>query len=464
MWFDNAVWYEFYSLGVTGSPEENAWDWSVWNGAAKPVNRIGKIAGWTDHLSRLGVTAVYFSPVFQSDRHGYDTRDYYTIDSRLGSNEDFEYLCDTLHKRNIRVALDGVFNHTGRGFWAFRDVQQNGKSSAYSDWFHIDFSRNSDRNDGFWYEGWEGCYDLVKLNLDNPQVIEHLFGAVEKWIRLFKIDGLRLDVAYSLPAGFLQKLSAHCNTVYTQVSKTQEPFILAGEIIHGDYNRLLIDAGLSTCTNYELYKGFYSSFNDKNLFEVSYSLNRQFGPGAGGGGLYSGKKLLSFTDNHDVSRLCSILKNKNHLHQVYALLFASPGLPCLYYGSEWGLEGRKEDGDRALRPALHEPVWNDLSQWISQLAFLYKTEKSLFAGNYENLCVRNEQLMFKRSIDNEEAIFCLNISNTDITLHPTEDSYGSFGGIWGSYINLYNGNIHSYNGMVTIGSNSTLLLKKVKNT
>ena len=119
MWFDNAVWYEFYSLGVTGSPEENAWDWSVWNGAAKPVNRIGKIAGWTDHLSRLGVTAVYFSPVFQSDRHGYDTRDYYTIDSRLGSNEDFESLCDTLHKRNIRVVLDGVFNHTGRGFWAF---------------------------------------------------------------------------------------------------------------------------------------------------------------------------------------------------------------------------------------------------------------------------------------------------------------------------------------------------------
>jgi len=461
MWFTNAVWYEFYSLGVTGAPEENSWDWSVWNGDSKPVNRIGRLSGWIDHLSRLGITAVYFTPVFQSDRHGYDTRDYYTIDSRLGSNEDFASLCGLLHGHNIKVVLDGVFNHVGRGFWAFRDVLSRGRDSAYCDWFYIDWSRNSDRNDGFWYEGWEGCNDLVKLNLDNPEVLKHLFGAVEKWIKLFNIDGLRLDVAYSLPNSFLQKLSDHCRAVCYQHGKKEDSFILAGEIIHGDYNRLLSNAGLSSCTNYELYKGLYSSFNDKNLFEVSYSLNRQFGPVSDGSGLYSGKKLISFADNHDVERLASLLKDKNNLYLVYALLFASPGLPCLYYGSEWGIEGKKRDGDRALRPALNEPVWNNLAQWISQLAFLYKAEKSLYEGDYENLCVRNEQLIFKRCSPGEEIIFCLNISHSSITLYPSRESYGSFPGIYGSYMNLYDGRVQQFNGTVEISADSCIMLKKL---
>lgn len=461
MWFNNAVWYEFYSLGVTGAPDENTWNWSSWNGAAAPVNRIGKLKGWIDHLLRLGVTAVYFSPVFQSDRHGYDTRDYYTIDSRLGSNEDFTSLCDLLHEKNIRVVLDGVFHHTGRGFWAFRDVQQKGKASPYCDWFYIDWSRNSDRNDGFWYEGWEGCNDLVKLNLSNPQVVNHLFMAVEKWIRLFKIDGIRLDVAYSLSSSFLQQLRIHCNAVYQQESGTQEPFVLTGEIIHGDYNRLLSEGGLTSCTNYELYKGLYSSFNDNNLFEISYSLNRQFGSGTGGG-LYAGKKLLTFTDNHDVTRLASILKNRAYLHQVYALMFALPGVPCVYYGSEWGIEGTKENGDEALRPAIEEPVWNELAQWMAQLIYLYKTEKCLFDGTYENLCVRNEQLVFKRSFEDEEIIFAINLSHADISLYPSRESYESFPGIYGKYWNLYNGNTYHYEGMITLWAHETILIKKQK--
>lgn len=464
MWFNNAVWYEFYALGVTGAPVENTWDWSSWNGAAAPVNRIGSLSEWIDHLTRLGVTAVYFTPVFQSDRHGYDTRDYYTIDSRLGSNEDFSLLCSQFHDNNIKVVLDGVFNHVGRGFWAFRDVQINGRKSAYGDWFHIDWSRNSDRDDGFWYEGWEGCYDLVKLNLDNPCVVEHLFGAVEKWIRLFKIDALRLDVAYSLPSWFLHKLSSHCNSVFYSLNQSDQDFVLIGEIIHGDYNRLLKDAGLTSCTNYELYKGFYSSFNDNNLFEISYSLNRQFGFQGGQSGMYAGKKLLSFTDNHDVTRLASVLNDISYLYQVYALLFASPGVPCLYYGSEWGQKGIKEDGDSALRPAIGEPVWNDLSRWISQLSYLFKTEKALYAGDYENLCVRNEQLIFKRTFTDangiEEIIFCLNISNADAEIPVINDGYGSFHGLSGVYMNLYSGKTDTWSGPVRIPARTALLLKK----
>ncbi len=464
MWFDSSVWYEFYSLGVTGSPEENSWDWSVWNGAAKPVNRIGNLLVWIEHLKKLGVSAVYFTPVFQSDRHGYDTRDYYTIDSRLGSNEDFAHLCCVLHENNIRVVLDGVFNHTGRGFWAFRDVQKNKRDSQYCDWFFIDWSRNSDRNDGFWYEGWEGCYDLVKLNLTNPTVVDHLFAAVEKWIRLFHIDGLRLDVAYSLPESFLRSLSDFCNDKYRSITASDHDFVLAGEIIHGDYQKLL-GAGLQSCTNYEVYKGLYSSFNDKNLFEISYSLNRQFGVNGDGAGLYKGKRLISFADNHDVSRLSSILKDKSEMYQLYALLFASPGVPCLYYGSEWGIEGRKEDGDKALRPALAGPSWDSLSSWISQLSYLYRTEKALNSGSYENVCTLNEQLVFKRVFvqgneSREEIVFCINISSTDSTIHVKKDGYGAFHGIFGSYMNLYNGSTVLYNGSIKIPSKTCLLLKK----
>lgn len=457
MWYEEAVFYQFYTLGVCGAPEENGWDSNTWNGATPSYNRIGRLKNWIEHLCRLGITAVYFTPVFQSDKHGYDTRDYYTIDSRLGTNEEFAELCSSLHEKNIRVVLDGVFNHVGRGFWAFKDVQKNRKASAYGDWFFIDWNKNSDRNDGFWYEGWEGCYDLVRLNLENPAVVEHIFGAIEKWISLFRIDGIRLDVAYCLSENFLKKLVAFCSPLFKKITEVTDDFVLIGEVLFGDYNTFVNPQMLSSCTNYELYKGFYSSFNDKNLFEISYSLNRQFGKDIG---LYKDKKLFNFTDNHDVSRIASILKTKNDLTLLYALMFASPGTPCLYYGSEWCLEGKKEDGDRALRPNLEDPSWNDLTHWISQLVYLYKTQEPLHKGSYELLCVKNEQLMFRRMHLGEEVIFCLNIATSEHVFMEKKDGYGSFLGLFGSYMDLYNGSINDYNGCLKINSHTVMLLKK----
>ena len=150
-------------------------------------------------------------------------------------------------ENGIRVILDGVFNHVGRDFWAFRDVREKKWDSQYKDWFRISFDGNSGYNDGFWYEGWEGHYELVKLNLDNPQVRSYLLECVGEWIDYFGIDGLRLDVAYMVNRQFMHELSAFC------LSKKND-FFLAGEMIHGDYNEIVCEGMLHSATNYECYE------------------------------------------------------------------------------------------------------------------------------------------------------------------------------------------------------------------
>ena len=262
MWADKSVFYQIYPLGFCGTPREND---------GVPASRIGKIGDWAEHIRRLGADAVYLSPVFESDRHGYDTRDYRKIDCRLGTNEDFARVCETLHGHGIKVVLDGVFNHVGRGFWAFRDVQERKWDSPYKDWFHINFDGNSNYNDGFWYEGWEGHYELVKLNLRNSAVADHLLESIRLWVEWFHIDGLRLDVAYCLDREFLHRLRQFCDGLKPE-------FFLVGETLHGDYNQWVNDAMLHSCTNDECYKGLYSSLNSMNLFEIVHSLTRQFGP------------------------------------------------------------------------------------------------------------------------------------------------------------------------------------------
>ena len=291
MWAYESVFYQIYPLGFVGAPFEND---------GVETHRILKVLDWTDHIKKLGANAIYFSPVFESDTHGYNTRDYRKIDCRLGSNEDFKQVCDKLHSEGIRVVLDGVFNHAGRGFWAFQDVLKNRENSPYLNWFHINLGGNSNYNDGLWYEGWEGNYDLVKLNLQNEEVVQYLLESVRGWVDEFDIDGLRLDVAYCLDENFVRRLRSFCDSL-------KPDFFLVGEMLHGDYNRLMNDSMLHSATNYECYKGLYSSFNSMNMFEIVHSLLRQFGPE--NWTLYKGKHLLSFVDNHDVTRVASILTN-----------------------------------------------------------------------------------------------------------------------------------------------------------
>lgn len=313
MWAYESVFYQIYPLGFCGAPFEN--DGSC---PAAEQDGIQKVNGWIGHIKKLGANAIYFSPLFESDTHGYNTRDFKKVDCRLGTNEDFKKVCENLHKEGIRVVLDGVFNHVGRGFWAFQDVLQKRENSPYLNWFHIDLGGNSNYNDGLWYEGWEGNYDLVKLNLQNEEVITHIFDCVRYWVEEFDIDGLRLDVAYCLDHNFVRRLRSLCDEL-------KPDFFLVGEMLHGDYKVLVNDGMLHSATNYECYKGLYSSFNSLNMFEIVHSLLRQFGPE--NWTLYKGLHLLSFVDNHDVTRIASILENEKHLPLIYAMMLACRAFP-----------------------------------------------------------------------------------------------------------------------------------------
>ncbi len=421
MWAYESVFYQIYPLGFCGAPYAND---------GRLEHRILKVKDWIPHMKRLGINAVYFSPVFESDTHGYNTRDYRKIDVRLGTNEDFKQVCQSLHENGIRVVLDGVFNHVGRGFGPFQDVLYNRERSGYLDWFYrIDLGGNSPYNDGLWYEGWEGHYDLVKLNLKNEEVVRYLLESVRFWVEEFGIDGLRLDVAYSLEESFLRRLRSYCDGL-------KEDFFLLGEMLHGDYRRLMNDEMLHSATNYECYKGLYSSFNSMNLFEIVHSLLRQFGPE--NWTLYKGKHLLTFVDNHDVTRVASILNDPGHLPLIYALAFGMPGIPCIYYGSEWGARGKKSEGDPALRPCFEEPQWNELCGWIAKLVRAKKESKALHYGTFRSLLLTNRQCIFERRIEEERVLVAVNADNTPFFAH--------FDAGCGRAVDLISGAPHDFGG------------------
>ena len=399
MWAEESVFYQIYPLGFCGAPFEN-------DGIKQ--SRIRKVIEWIPHIQKLNCNAIYFSPVFESDTHGYNTRDYQKIDCRLGSNEDFKEVCSSLHEAGIRVVLDGVFNHVGRGFFAFQDVLKNRENSRYCSWFHLSFEGDSCYQDGFWYEGWEGNYDLVKLNLQNEEVITYLLESVAYWISEFDIDGIRLDVAYCLDRNFIRRLRHFCD-------ERKDAFFLVGEMIHGDYRELVKEDMLHSATNYECYKGLYSSFNSMNMFEINHSLLRQFGEE--GQAIYKGMHLLSFVDNHDVSRVASILTNKKHLPLIYAVLFAMPGIPCIYYGSEWGAEGDKKDGDQVLRVSFDAPLENDLTEWIGKLSYIRRNAKALSYGSFRNAFLTNKQCIIEREYQGEKVLIAINADENDFTAH-----------------------------------------------
>ena len=398
-WAYESVFYQIYPLGFCGAPFEND---------GVQTHKIKKVEEWIPHMKKLGINAIYFSPVFESDTHGYNTRDYKKIDVRIGTNQDFKEVCQRLHENGIRVVLDGVFNHVGRGFYQFQDVLKNREASPYLNWFHINLGGNSNYNDGLWYEGWEGNYDLVKLNLQNDEVVHHILDAVQYWIDEFDIDGLRLDVAYCLDENFVR-------TLHSFTTERKSDFFLLGEMLHGDYNRLMNDSMLHSVTNYECYKGLYSSFNSMNMFEINHSLLRQFGPE--NWTLYKGKHLLSFVDNHDVTRVASILSNEKHLPLIYAMCFGMPGIPCVYYGSEWGTKADKSEGDPALRPCFEQPEWNELSEFISKLAEAKKNSEALNYGSFRSVLLTNRQCIFERASGHERVMVAINADEAPFTAH-----------------------------------------------
>ena len=404
-WYEESLVYQIYPLGALDAPYEN-------DGTGEVVHRLPKLATWIDHLKRLGATCVLLNPVWESSSHGYDTRDFLTVDRRLGDNDDLRELIAAYHEAGIKVVLDTVLNHVGRDFWAFKDVREKGQASPYAGWFNIHWGGNTEYNDGFSYDTWANVPYLVKLNHADFGLNDYCADIIRTWERDYDIDGLRLDVAYCLDRGFLGYLRQVCDEL---TAKRGQKFLMLGETMFGDYNLWMGDAACDTVTNYEAYKGFWSSFNSQNMHEIGYALERQ--SGSHPWDLYTGKHLLNFLDNHDVPRIATRLDDPDQLPVVWGLLFGMCGVPCVYYGSEWGIEGEQHYGDHELRPAVEAPEWNELTDWIAALARARAASPALLWGSYAQLQVQPEQLVFERKTEGQRVIVAVNASHESATLH-----------------------------------------------
>ncbi len=401
-WYKKTPFYHIYPLGFCGDL------------IGKSENPLQKITEHLDYIQQLGFRGLYLGPVFESDSHGYDTTDYFQVDRRLGTNHDLKILAQQAHNKGIKVILDGVFNHVGRNFFAFKDIMEKKEQSQYIDWFEgLNFMSENNHHDGFSYNTWENHEELVKLNLKSDDVQNHLFQAIKFWIDEFVIDGLRLDAADCLDLDFLKNLRSFTEDV-------KDDFWLMGEIIHGDYNRWINHAKLHSVTNYECYKGLFSSFNDRNFFEIAYSINRQFGSN----GIYKQEHLYNFLDNHDVDRIRSKLTNTVDLFPLHILLYTIPGIPSVYYGSEWAIEGKRTQySDIELRPVFdlekikRETDFNDLPTLIKKLNDLRMTYKSLNNGDYSQIYLDHNHFIFKRETENEIAYVGINASNDEFLYH-----------------------------------------------
>lgn len=388
-----------YPLGMTGAPLENNPDTPV-------VHRFEELDKWVPHMRDLGCTALYIGPLFESSSHGYDTRDYRLTDRRLGDNEDFIHFVKLCHQAGIRVVVDGVFNHTGREFFAFRDIQEKREHSPYCGWYRgVNFGWDSPFHDGFGYEAWQGHYELPCLNLQNPEVKQYLFDVIRYWVDTFDIDGIRLDCANVMDFQFMKEMR-------TATAPMKNDFWLMGEVIHGEYSRWVNDEMLHSVTNYELHKSLYSGLNDHNFFEIAHNVRRLQNIGA---------RLYTFLDNHDENRIASKLKEKAHLPLAWLLLYTLPGIPSVYYGDEWAMEGvRTRDSDRALRPAISmengQKLDCELTELIRQLGHIHTEHECFHGGQYQELLLTNRQYAFSRSSKNSLTVTAANSDDGESTL------------------------------------------------
>ena len=402
-WYDEAVFYHIYPLGLTEAPKQNSYE--------EPVHRLNTILPWISHIKEIGCNAIYIGPLFESVGHGYETTDYKKLDSRLGTNEDLKNFVSECHKHGIRVILDGVFNHTGRDFFAFQDIKKNRENSQYRDWYcNVNFGGNNSYNDGFSYENWGGYDLLVKLNQHNPAVKEYICDVIRFWVSEFDIDGIRLDAADVLDFEYMKALRHVANEV-------KQDFWLMGEVIHGNYSRWANDGTLHSVTNYMLHKALYSGHNDHNYFEVAHTI--KYVSGMVGNNL----KLYSFVDNHDVERIYTKLNNKAHFLPVHVMLYTLPGIPSIYYGSEFGIEGKKEKfSDDSLRPALNYEDYKDAvntnsyTKLIAALGKIRQNTPALCYGDYKELELQTTHFAYARTLDGKSVITTVNNGDSEVTM------------------------------------------------
>jgi cyclomaltodextrinase len=397
---ENDIWYHVYPLGFLGAEDQNP---APGASEGPVVHRLAGLVDWLDYLVDLGINALLLGPVFESETHGYDVVDPYRVDRRLGTEADLIHLIDECHRRSLRVGLDAVFHHVGRGHPYFRDLQTHGRQSAWRDWFKVDFDRPGP--DGFAYVSFEGHKQLVKLNHANPQVLDWAVDVARYWIE-HGVDAFRLDAAYALPPQFVK--------TFTQRTRGLRPDVfLVGEVIHGDYVRTAQQMQLSTLTQYELWKAIWSSLNDGNFFELAHALQRHdqfcqhFAP-------------WTFVGNHDTTRIATQLVDRQLLPHALAILFTLPGIPAVYAGDEQNAKGRKYDrvgGDAKIRqPLKFRPgdlegeslrIWNLHRDLIA----VRHDHPWLATGKLDVTHIDNRLLKYEVHAGNERIVVVLNTEN-----------------------------------------------------
>jgi neopullulanase len=460
-WVRDAVFYlvfpdRFASSDRVAKPGPvEPWDAPPTNYGFKGGDLLG-IAEHLDHIESLGVNALYLTPVFQSaSNHRYHTYDYLAVDPLLGGDAALRELLDRAHARGIRVILDGVFNHTGRGFWAFHHVLETGAGSPYRHWFHFD-QEGLDRGSPvdaypaahmrsgvaedqprpgeveggggsrarFGFEAWWDMPALPKLNVAEPAVREYLWGVAEHWLR-FGIDGWRLDVPGEIQdRAFWAEFRRRCRAINPEAYLVGEIWQVAPDWVSGDRFDALM--------NYPLAEAIIGFVGGRSLNEALLRSHHEYGRVARLDGAQFGARLgsllgayapettavqLNLLGSHDTPRTLSLLGNDREAFQLAVLLQATlPGAPCVYYGDEVGVEGGIDPDSRRAFP------W-DPGRWDHELlgavrdAFaLRRAEPALRADGVEITATAGDGIVYARRGPAGELAVALNAGDEPITL------------------------------------------------
>jgi glycosidase len=387
-WSEHAIFWHVYPLGFVGAPPEA--------GDPEPVPRLRRLTGWLDHLIELGANGLLLGPVFASGTHGYDTVDHFRVDPRLGTEDDLLALVEEAHGRGIRVVLDGVFNHVGRGFPRLSDVDSQ-------HWFA--------RDAGGEPATFEGHHRLVELDHTQPEVADYVTGVMDHWLRR-GVDGWRLDAAYAVPPAFWREVSGRVHSAHPDAW-------LLGEVIHGDYTQFVTEGGLDSVTQYELWKAIWSSLVDGNFHELAHALKRH-------GDLLVTFVPQTFLGNHDVTRIASRVTEPRHLPHAVAVLCTVAGVPSIYAGDEQGFTGVKEEregGDDAVRPAFPDgpaelsTLGAGVHAVYTELVALRRRHPWLVRARTEPVHLDNRQLVYRSG---EGILVALNLDDAplDVPLPP----------------------------------------------
>lgn len=330
-WYENAVFYHIHPLNLCGCGHEDI---------QSAGSHFDELMQWAEHAKKLGCNAIYIGPVFESDAHGHGITNYHKVDRRIGTNEDFRQWVAGCHSMGLRVIVDGIFTHVGRGFFAFDHLRKHGKKSVYRDWFaNVTFSCDNAYGDGFSYEKWGGYNRLVKFNLHNPWACDYHFDTVRLWINEFDIDGVYLDALDEWDYDFIKELKKVADSI-------KPDFFLTGELIQEDYGRWVNDKMLHSAANTELHRELYYAHNGGSYESVAKIIRSIYQKN-------SRAKLYTFLDSHDDSRVHEKLNNAEHHYLLTMLLYTLSGYPSVCCGSEFSVRKRTA-ADRAAEAAADE--------------------------------------------------------------------------------------------------------------